>query len=232
MTRPPAPLRSCRLGDGRLRHGFFSRHWDDAAIAAFFGVAPENLLRLRQVHSARAVVARGPRRQAEAADGLATDCPGLALAVSTADCVPVLLADGRAGVVGALHAGWRGALAGVCEATVERMGELGADARHVRAVLGPAISQPCYEVDIPFREAFAKAGEEARARPCFAPARRAGHWLFDLAGYARLRLQAAGVQNVETLQHCTYSEADMYFSHRRKGEERGRQVAAIMLEAA
>ena len=188
------------------------------------------MLAPRQVHSARAVAVHAPWKQAEAADGLATDRPGLALAISTADCLPVLLADSGAGVVGACHAGWRGALAGVCEASVALMRELGA--QRIHAALGPAISQPCYEVDMPFRAAFAAAGEEARARPCFAPAERDGHWLFDLAGYVRLRLQAAGVQNVETLDHCTFTEGDMYFSHRRKPEERGRQIAAILLEAA
>ena len=232
MSGAPAPLQSARLRGNGLRHGFFSRHWNGADIAGFFGIAPESLLAPRQVHSTRAVTVRRPWKAAPSADGLATDRPGLALAIATADCMPVLLADSEAGVVGALHAGWRGALAGVCEATVAAMRRFQARAERIEAVLGPAISQPCYEVDIPFREAFARAGEEARAEACFAPAQRAGHWLFDLAGYARLRLQAAGVQNVETLQHCTYGEDDMYFSHRRKGEDRGRQISAIMLEAA
>ena len=209
--------------------GFFSRHHEAKDVAAFFGIAHEHLLAPKQIHSARAVSVCRPWKKAEEADGLVTDRPLLALAVSTADCAPVLLADGAAGVVGAVHAGWRGALAGVCEATLAVMRRHGAQPHRIRAVLGPCISQACYEVDIPFREAFASAGELTRAQRFFAPSQRSGKWLFDLAGYVHLRLQAAGVHNVESMEHCTCTEENMYFSHRRKREERGRQISAIML---
>ena len=233
MGEATAPLQSSRLGERAvLRHGFFSRHHSAGDVAAFFGIPPAHLFAPRQIHSARAVSLRRPWKQAAEADGLVTDRLRLALAISTADCAPVLLADAEAAVVAALHAGWRGALAGVCEATVTLMLQHGARLERISAALGPCISQACYEVDAPFREALAGAGELTRAQRFFAPSQCSGKWLFDLAGYVRLRLQSAGVQNVENMGHCTCTEENMYFSHRRDREERGRQISAIMLEAA
>ena len=230
-TPPPLQGESLR-GDG-LRHGFFSRHYGVDDIAAAFAMEPENLLLARQIHSAAAMrVVRPWEGEAAEVDGLATDRRGLALAIATADCMPVLLADTQAGVIGACHAGWRGALAGICEATLEEMARLGADKERIRAALGPAISQRAYEVDRPFREAFAQGGESARAEEFFAPGTRSDHWHFDLGGYVARRLRDAGVRAIETVSPCTHAENALYFSHRRAPQERGRQISAIMLVAS
>ena len=213
-------------------HRFFSRADNTLDVADSFAIAPECLLGLEQVHSARAIAVRN-KGDTDRADGMATDCPGLVLSISTADCVPVLLADGEAGVIGALHAGWRGALAGICEATVAVMESLGARASGMRAALGPSISKQCYEVDAPLLDAFAQAGESERAQRFFS--RTSGtHGLFDLPGYVVARLESVGIARVENIEHCTYQEEMRYYSYRRamhRGEtHRGRQLSAIMLE--
>lgn len=229
----PPPLQGASLRGERLRHGFFSRHHSTGDIAAAFAIAPANLLLARQVHSASAMrVVRPWEGEAAEVDGLVTDRPGLALAIATADCMPVLLADPQAGVIGACHAGWRGALAGICEATLDEMVSLGADRERVRAALGPAISQRAYEVDRPFRDAFAQGGESARGENFFAPGPRPDHWRFDLGGYVARRLRDAGVRAIDILSPCTYAENALYFSHRRAPQERGRQISAIMLVAS
>ncbi|MCY4031196.1 MAG: peptidoglycan editing factor PgeF [Hyphomicrobiales bacterium] len=215
-----------------VRHRFFSRTDNALDVAASFSIAPECLLGLEQIHSARAIAVRG-KGETERADGMATDCPGLALSISTADCVPVLLADGKAGVVGALHAGWRGALAGICEATAAVMESLGARASEMRAALGPSISQQCYEVDAPLLDAFAQAGESERAQRFFSRTSET-HGLLDLPGYVAARLESIGIAHVENIEHCTYRDEVRYYSYRRamhRGEaHRGRQLSAIMLE--
>ena len=229
----PSPLQGESLRGEGLRHGFFSRHYGTGDIAAAFAVSPENLLLARQIHSATAMrVDRPWEGEAAEVDGLATDRTGLALAIATADCMPVLLADTGAGVIGACHAGWRGALAGICEATLEEMLALGADKERIRAALGPAISQRAYEVDRPFRDAFARSGESARAEKHVAAGARPDHWLFDLGGYVTRRLRDAGVRAIDILSPCTHAENALYFSHRRASQERGRQISAIMLVAS
>ncbi|HEY6817223.1 MAG TPA: peptidoglycan editing factor PgeF [Croceibacterium sp.] len=164
----------------------------------------------------------GPR-----ADAMVTDVPDLLLGVVTADCAPVLLADREAGVIGAAHAGWRGAHGGVLENTVAAMERLGASAGRIAAAVGPAIAQPSYEVDGGFRAEFA-AGDER----FFVPGRE-GRWQFDLEGYVAARLRAAGVATVDPLGLDTYADDTRFFSYRRathRGEPTyGRQFSLIGL---
>jgi YfiH family protein len=182
-----------------------------------------------QVHSADAVTVVRPWPHAERphADALATDRPGVLLGVVTADCAPVLLADIEAGVVGAAHAGWRGAHGGVLEAVVGEMVGLGADRARIVAAIGPAIAQPSYEVDEAFRAKF--PAEDGRF---FAPG-RPGHWQFDLEGYAAARLTRAGIRQVDRLGLDTYAQPDRFFSYRRsahRGEAGyGRQISLVGL---
>ena len=158
---------------------------------------------------------------------MVTNKRGLLLGIVTADCAPVLLADRQAGVIGAAHAGWRGAHGGVLENTVAAMERLGAGRRRIAAAIGPAIAQASYEVDAKFRENF-----EPRDEALFAPG-RVGHWQFDLTGYAAGRLRAAGVGTVEPLGLDTYAAQDRFFSYRRathRGEPNyGRQFSLIGL---
>lgn len=182
-----------------------------------------------QIHSPDVVEVREPwpHDQCPRADAMVTDRPGLLLGVVTADCAPVLLADREAGVVGAAHAGWRGAHGGVLERVVAAMERLGASPSRIVAAIGPAIAQPSYEVDAKFRENFAEA--DARF---FAPG-RPGHWQFDLEGYAVARLRAAGVGTVDPLGLDTYPDEARFFSYRRathRGEPNyGRQFSLIGL---
>lgn len=182
-----------------------------------------------QVHSPEVVVVEEPwpHETRPRADAMVTNRPGLLLGVVTADCAPVLLADRIAGVVGAAHAGWRGAHGGVLENTVAAMERLGACADRIVAAIGPAIAQASYEVDDRFRALFAEADERF-----FAPG-RTGHWQFDLEGYAAARLAAAGVTAVDALGLDTYADDGRFFSYRRafhRGEPAyGRQFSLIGL---
>jgi YfiH family protein len=156
-----------------------------------------------------------------------TDQPGLLLGIVTADCAPVLFADREAGVVGAAHAGWRGAHGGVLENTVEAMEGIGARRDRIAAAIGPAIAQRSYEVDAPFHDKFRPEDER------FFAAGRPGHWQFDLEGYAAARLERAGIVIIERLGLDTYSEEARFFSHRRSVHRRepnyGRQMSLIGL---
>jgi len=179
------------------------------AVAA---VLPDaQLATVYQVHSPDAVEVREPWPHDERprADAMVTDRPGLLLGVVTADCAPVLFADREAGVVGAAHAGWRGAHGGVVENTIAAMERLGARAERIAAAVGPAIAQASYEVDARFRDDF--TSDEARF---FAPG-RAGHWQFDLEGYIAARLRAAGIATVDALGLDTYADEARFFSYRR-----------------
>ena len=161
-----------------------------------------------------------------------TKTSNLALGILTADCVPVLFADAQAGVVGAAHAGWRGALAGVVEQTLSAMADLGAAVQSTTAAIGPAIEQPSYEVGPEFPAPFL-AQDEAN-REFFRPAPRDGHFLFDLKGYVARRLAAAGVGQIESLSADTCANSARFFSFRRtclNGEENyGRLLSAIAVE--
>jgi YfiH family protein len=206
-----------------------------ARMAAALGVAPDRLLTAYQVHSPDVVVAERPwtREDRPRADAIVTRTPGLAVGVSTADCGPLLFADSQAGVVGATHAGWRGALTGVVEATIAAMEMLGADRGRIAAALGPTIRQPNYEVGPEFVERFL-AADPINAR-FFASAEREGHAMFDLAGYIAERVQRAGIDDFEDLGLCTYAEPERFFSYRRMTRLReadyGRHVNAIALAA-
>jgi len=157
--------------------------------------------------------------------------PGIALGILTADCAPVLLADHDAKVIGAAHAGWKGAAGGVIASVVKAMEALGASAARIRAAIGPAISQPNYEVGPEFRTRFMEMG--LGFTRFFEPGARADHWQFDLEGFVADRLAAAGVRDVERLSVCTYARPDDFFSFRRTTHRRepdyGRDISAIML---
>jgi YfiH family protein len=160
-----------------------------------------------------------------------TRTSGLAIGVTTADCGPVLLADAAAGVIGAAHAGWRGAATGVLEATIAAMERCGADRARMVAALGPMIRQPNYEVGPEFVTRFT-ADDGANER-FFRPSPRKDHALFDLPGYIAARLAGAGVRRVEDLGHCTYADAARFFSYRRSThraeKDYGRHINAIAL---
>ena len=196
-------------------------------------VAPgARLATVHQVHSGDALVVTEPWPDDARphADAMTTDRAGLVLGILTADCAPVLLADADAGVIGAAHAGWRGAFTGVIESVVAAMESLGADRGRIAAAVGPAIARRSYEVDDAFHRRFAEADPENDR--FFAPG-RGGHHQFDLEGYVAARLAAAGVTRVEALGLDTYSDADRFFSFRRathNGEPTyGRQISLIAL---
>lgn len=256
----PEPIRSPLL-DGAVhsgvRHGFFTRaggvsegiyrglnvgrgSGDSAEavaenrrrVAAWLGVETAALVTLHQVHSADALYVDAPfAGDRPKADAMVTDRPRLALGVLTADCGPVLFADVEARVIGAAHAGWRGALSGVLEATIAAMEERGARRERIVAALGPAISGDNYEVGPEFVERF--MADDAQNERFFRPSQRERHALFDLNTYTLARLEAAGVDAQHT-GHCTYAGEEDFYSYRRathRGEaDYGRQISAIVLE--
>ncbi|HEY0112212.1 MAG TPA: peptidoglycan editing factor PgeF [Allosphingosinicella sp.] len=187
---------------------------------------------LHQVHSPDAiyVTAPFPDDARPRADALVTDRPGLLLGILTADCAPVLLADAQAGVVGAAHAGWKGALGGVVESTVAEMERLGASRQRIAAAVGPCIARRSYEVDDGFLRRFAEADPENER---FFGLGRDGHHQFDLGGFVVSRLAAAGLGRIEALGEDTYSQPDRFFSYRRSTHrsepDYGRQISLIAL---
>jgi hypothetical protein len=200
------------------------------AVAA---VAPgADLVTVFQVHSADVLVATAPWPDDARphADALVTDRPGLALGILTADCAPVLFADPAAGVIGAAHAGWKGAFTGVVESTVAAMEGLGAQRDRITAAVGPCIARKSYEVDDIFYRRFAES--DPNNDRFFTPGRE-GHHQFDLEGYVLSRLAEAGIPRAEALELDTYSDPDRFFSYRRsvhKGEAAyGRQISLIAL---
>ncbi len=250
-----SPLLSAVPG---LRHAFFSRNGgvsdgiysglnggigsrDDPAnvaenrrrMAEQIGVKPEHLLTAYQIHSPDVVVASEPWDTAARprADAIVTRIEGLAIGITAADCGPVLLADPNARVIGAAHAGWKGALTGVVESTVAAMEKLGADRSGIVAAIGPLIRQDSYEVGNEFVERFIET--DAENSMFFLPAAREGHAMFDLAGFIRMRLENAGVLVIDDIGVDTYSD-ERFFSYRRsvhrKEPDYGRHVHAIALE--
>ena len=242
-----------------LRHAFFTRDGgvsdgvygslngglgsgDDPAdvrenrrrMAEQMGVSPEYLLNVHQVHSPDAVVATGPWQSPSRpkADAIVTRAEGLAIGVTTADCGPVLLVDPNARVIGAAHAGWRGALTGILESTIDAMEKLGAERKDTVAAIGPLIRQPSYEVGSEFVVRFIEA--DADNAIFFLPAARDGHSMFDLAGFIRMRLENAGILMIDDLDIDTYSDERCYSYRRsvhRNEPDYGRHVHAIILEA-
>ncbi len=201
-----------------------------ARAAQALGVEPAQLAGVHQVHSADVVALTEPPAERPRADGMVTATPGLALAILTADCQPVLFADHQAGVIGATHAGWRGALDGVLEATIDAMETLGARRDRIVAVIGPSISQAAYEVGPEFRARF--MDQDPESDRFFAPG-QGDRQHFDLTGYGLHRLRRAGVGHAEWTGHCTYSDPDRFYSYRRSthaGEaDYGRLLSAIRL---
>ncbi len=203
-----------------------------ARMAAQMGVTPENFLTLHQIHSPDAVVATGPWNGSRPkADALVSNTEGLSIGVTTADCGPVLFVDPHARVIGAAHAGWKGALTGILESTIDAMEKLGADRGGIVAAIGPLIRQHSYEVGVEFVERFLDA--DAEYARFFLPGERDGHSMFDLAGLIRLRLENAGILMIDDLGIDTYSDGRC-FSYRRsvhrKEPDYGRHVHAIALE--
>ncbi|MFI4986016.1 MAG: peptidoglycan editing factor PgeF [Alphaproteobacteria bacterium] len=256
---PAVPLESAALAAlPGLRHGFFTRQGgvsrgvyaslncglgsgDDAAAVrenraramAALALAGEALSTAHQVHSARVHVLEAPLppEVRPRVDGLVTRRRGLALGVLAADCVPVLLADAEAAVAGAAHAGWRGALAGITDATVEAMVALGARRERICAAVGPCIGAASYEVGPEFPSPFLAA--DAANGAFFRPAARAGHYMFDLPAYVASRLGQLGLAAVDRLAHDTYEAPELFFSYRRSSHESatdyGRGLSAIAL---
>jgi hypothetical protein len=204
-----------------------------ARMAAALAVRPERLLTVYQTHSADVVTADTPWSpdQRPHADAIVTRTRGLAIGVTTADCGPVLFADAQAGVIGAAHAGWRGAFHGVLEATIAALERCGADRGRVVVALGPMIRQPSYEVGPEFVARF-RAADAANER-FFAASARADHALFDLAGYITARLRRGGIAHIEDTARCTYGSPLEFFSYRastHRGEpDYGRHVNGIAL---
>ncbi|WP_294265764.1 peptidoglycan editing factor PgeF [uncultured Sphingomonas sp.] len=206
-----------------------ARNRDLAAAAVLPGAA---LVTVHQVHSPDAVTVDAPfPGERPRADALVTRTPGLLLGILTADCAPVLFADREAGVVGAAHAGWKGAIGGVTDATIAAMEALGADRTRIAAAIGPCIARASYEVDAGFAGRF--CAQDPENERFFAEGRREGHFQFDLEGYVAARLAAAGIGRVEMLGLDTYSDEDRFFSFRRAthlGEpDYGRQISLIGL---
>jgi hypothetical protein len=204
-----------------------------ARMAATLEIAPERFITAYQIHSPDVVTVEAPwRRDARPrADAIVTRTRGLAIGVTTADCGPVLFADAVAGVIGAAHAGWRGAFGGVLEATIAAMERGGGERTRIVAALGPMIRQESYEVGPEFVARF-EAADAAHAG-FFKPSARAGHALFDLAGFIAARLRNAGITHIEDVGRCTYAEPRDFFSYRgstHRGEnDYGRHVNAIAL---
>ncbi len=204
-----------------------------ARMAASLGVAPPRFLTAYQVHSPNVVVAETPwaSEARPRADAIVTRRPELAIGVTTADCGPILLVDPQARVIGAAHAGWRGALSGVAEATIAAMEQLGATRGQIRAALGPMIRQNNYEVGRDLIDRF--TDEDPASTPFFVPASRPRHALFDLGGYIAARLRRVGIGHIEDLGLCTYGDPTLFYSYRRATHraenDYGRHVNAIAL---
>jgi len=250
-----SPLLSAIPG---LRHAFFTRDGgvsggiyaslngglgsrDDAAhvaenrrrMAEQLGVEPKHFLSVHQTHSPDVIVATGPwpGPSRPMADAIVTRTEGLAIGASAADCGPILLVDPSARVIGAAHAGWKGALTGIVESTVATMEKLGAERSGIVAAIGPLIRQHSYEVGGEFVERFVEA--DAENALFFIPSTRERHAMFDLAGYIRMRLENAGVLMIDDTGLDTYSD-ERFYSYRRsvhrKEPDYGRHVHAIALE--
>ncbi|WP_417712935.1 peptidoglycan editing factor PgeF [Pseudophaeobacter arcticus] len=218
---------NCGVGSSDQREAVMLNR---ARVAEAMNVAPTALVGVHQIHSADVAVITGPTTERPHADAMVTKTPGVALGILTADCQPVLFADPEAGVIGAAHAGWRGALDGVLEATLDAMEDLGADRANTCAVIGPSISQRAYEVGPEFFEDFLQKDPEHSR---FFAQGREGRYQFDLPGLGLHLLRQAGIGQAEWTRHCTYSDAELFYSYRRTthaGEaDYGRLISCITL---
>jgi len=201
-----------------------------ARVAGAMDVPPDHLVSVHQLHSSDVAHVTGPLPQKPKVDAMVTASPGVALGILTADCQPVLFADAQARVVGAAHAGWKGAQSGVLEATVEAMEALGSSRANITAVIGPCISQAAYEVGPEFMDGFL---DEDPDNARFFAGGAGDRVQFDLPGYGLHRLRAAGIGHAEWTRHCTYGDPDRFFSYRRTthaGEaDYGRLISVIRL---
>ena len=254
----PRPITHPHLDARLLTHGFFTRRGgvskgihdglncgygsDDAQesvtqnrarVAGALAVAPDDLVTVHQFHSADVVLAQQswPPVQAPRGDAMVCTTPGIALGILTADCAPVLFADTQGGVIGAAHAGWRGALTGVLEATVQVMEDRGARRDRITAVVGPCIAQVSYEVGSGFVTEF--TAQDPGSGRFFDPADKTGHYQFDLAGFVMARLAGMGLNRHHDLALDTYADDNLFYSYRRSchrnESDYGRQIAAITL---
>ena len=202
-------------------------------VATKLGIEPDRLLSVCQIHGADVVTVEAPWNfeSRPQADAMVTRIPGFGLGILTADCAPVLFADTGAGVIGAAHAGWKGACGGVLQATVSAMVRLGAQQENIIAIIGPSIAQPSYEVDAKFHERFIQDAPENEH--FFENMMNDGHCNFDLPGYIRHQLSGIGLKSAHSLGNDTYSEESDFFSFRRsthRGEaDYGRQISVITL---
>lgn len=261
MTSSPQPLSSASLALPGVRHAFFTRKGgvstglyaslntgtgsaDDqtlvaenlARVAAHMGAPADRLVTLFQTHSAICHTVTAPTADRPEGDALVTAVPGIVLGVRTADCAPVLFADAEAGVVGAAHAGWRGAVGGVLEATLAAMTAAGARMERTVAVIGPTIAQRSYEVGPELADAVAEAAPAGiDTAAFFTPSANAGRLMFDLPAFVAARLGAAGVGTVDDMACDTYGDEERFYSYRRRthrGEAgQGSLIATISLEA-
>ena len=202
-----------------------------AKVAETLAVQPDYLVSAFQVHSANVAVVEAPFAERPKVDGLVTKTHGVALGILTADCGPVLFADENAGVIGACHAGWKGAVNGITESTVLAMESLGAARSNIVAVLGPTISQSSYEVGPEFPKAFLE--QNPAHQKFFIPSLRSGHYMFDLPAYLVEKMNRFGIGQVHDLALCTYSDSQRFFSYRRathaQENDYGRLMSAIVL---
>ncbi len=241
-----------------IRHGFFDRHGgasqgiytslncgigsdDDkdtvvnnrATVASHLKLAPPQLITAYQHHSANVVTVTSPWSITDApmADGMVTNIEHIGLGLLTADCAPVLFADPTTHVIGAAHAGWRGAIAGICDNIITAMENLGAQRSAIVAVIGPTISQSAYEVGPEFIEEFLK--QDSAHEQFFVASSCDKHFMFDLPGYLLQRLETANIASSSWVGNCTYAQEDQFFSYRRathKSEkDYGRQISVIAL---
>jgi polyphenol oxidase len=253
------PVTHSLLSSGAIQHAFFTRqggvsegiyaglnvgsgsHDDPVRIhenrrraAAHFGHGSVAIVTPWQVHSPNAVIVDGAfKGEQPQADGIATATPGVIIGVVTADCGPILFADETARVIGAAHAGWKGALYGVLENTIQAMEKLGAQRSRIKAVLGPSISQPNYEVGADYQRNFTEQ-DPAHAR-FFEPSQNDGHALFDLRAFTLMQLERSGVE-AQMTPDCTYADEANFFSYRRTTHrsepDYGRQLSAISIRSA
>ncbi len=226
-----APYDSLNIGLGS-KDDQDAVHENRARVVAAFDRPSDHLLSLYQIHSNKALSVSQPWTEARPeADGLVTTTPGLILSALSADCAPLLFADPEARVVAACHAGWKGALYGIIEATLDAMQAKGATLKHIRCVIGPCIAHASYEVGADYAETFAR--EDPDSPPFFSPGISDVKRMFDLPGYSLMRLRRAGVVQCAATGHDTRADATLFFSNRRaflNGEsDYGRLISAIMI---
>ncbi len=219
---------NCGLGSG---DDLANVHKNRALVAGKIGVAADHLVSAYQVHGIDVAVITGPLAERPKVDAMVSNTPGVALGILTADCGPILFADSQAHVIGACHAGWKGALSGVYRSTVEAMEKLGAKRENITAVVGPMISQANYEVGPAFPEAFLNTNQSDTKY--FISSVKKDHYMFDLSQFLVNKVKALGLARVSQLGLCTYADEEWFFSYRRathRGEtDYGRLISAIAL---